>query len=80
VNLIRIIAAAVIAAGPTVASAQPAAKPAAPGASAAADCGKSNRHDHGAERGTPRAKSANCADAGTPKKKNHDHGKVHKQQ
>jgi hypothetical protein len=44
------------------------------------DCGKA-RHDHGAEKNTPRGKSAGC-DTGTAdsKKKVHDHGKVHKQQ
>ena len=77
-TLIRILAALLTAGVATLASAQ--ATPAAPAASAPAkDCVKSKRHDHNADKAAAtRAKSADCEDAGTPKKKPHDHQQVHK--
>lgn len=63
-----------------------AAAPAAPAASMPTDCGSGmKRHDHGAERNAPSAKSMPCAPAaaasGAKKAKPvHDHAKFHKNQ
>jgi hypothetical protein len=74
----RFLLAALIVGAASLASAQP--KPAPAAASQPSDCGKT-RHDHGAERNTPRAKSAGCNGNTAGGNKNaHDHRKVHKQQ
>ena len=78
---IRFLFAALIAGAASLATAQ--TKPAAPAASQPSDCGKP-RHDHAAEKGMPGPKSADCkaapSSSTSTKQKNHDHGKVHKQQ
>jgi hypothetical protein len=74
-TITRILLAALVAGAATLASAQP--TPAAQAASKPSDCGKA-RHDHGAEKNTPRAKSAGCDTGTVERKKVHDHGKVHK--
>jgi hypothetical protein len=58
-----------------------------PGGKTAPDCSKAMaRHDHGAERGTPNARSAPCAAApasaakSKAKVRRHDHARFHKNQ
>jgi hypothetical protein len=57
----------------------PAAAASAPTASQSGHCGNTKRHDHAAERGAARAKSADCpAMAASAIKPLHDHRAVHK--
>ena len=78
-----------LAAATAVAQERPAAAPAAaPAASMPMDCGSGamKRHDHGAERNAPSAKSMPCAPATAASgaksqaKPAHDHAKFHKNQ